>query len=207
MSRKRDREEYIDIDDILEKIKRCKLPILTLDVKWQAIFNNEDKSDEIAKLEKELNKVLKSQGRINNDMKDLKKLKKQLMAEIMANMDSPDESRARKKVQKSKELIEEINDKLILLEDEELDIPSSMADINARLALESMSEMIDVLDDSQEEIDELEEWINETIAELKERVLILQKKKENNARMEKYLSDMFDSDIINEYRKSREQEK
>ena len=206
MSRKRDREEYIDIDDILEKIKRCKLPILTLDVKWQAIFNNEDKSDEIAKLEKELNKVLKSQGRINNDMKDLKKLKKQLMAEIMANMDSPDESRARKKVQKSKELIEEINDKLILLEDEELDIPSSMADINARLALESMSEMIDVLDDSQEEIDELEEWINETIAELKERVLILQKKKENNARMEKYLSDMFDSDIINEYRKYREQE-
>ncbi len=206
MSRKRDREEYIDIDDILEKIKRCKLPILTLDVKWQAIFNNEDKSDEIAKLEKELNKVLKSQGRINNDMKDLKKLKKQLMAEIMANMDSPDESRARKKVQKSKELIEEINDKLILLEDEELDIPSSMADINARLALESMSEMIDVLDDSQEEIDELEEWINETRAELKERVLILQKKKENNARMEKYLSDMFDSDIINEYRKYREQE-
>lgn len=206
MSRKRDREEYIDIDDILEKIKRSKLPILTLDVKWQAIFNNEDKSDEIAKLEKELNKVLKSQGRINNDMKDLKKLKKQLMAEIMANMDSPDESRARKKVQKSKELIEEINDKLILLEDEELDIPSSMADINARLALESMSEMIDVLDDSQEEIDELEEWINETRAELKERVLILQKKKENNARMEKYLSDMFDSDIINEYRKYREQE-
>ena len=206
MSRKRDREEYIDIDDILEKIIRCKLPILTLVVQWQAIFINEDKSDEIAKLEKELNKVLKSQGRINNDMKDLKKLKKQLMAEIMANMDSPDESRARKKVQKSKELIEEINDKLILLEDEELDIPSSMADINARLALESMSEMIDVLDDSQEEIDELEEWINETRAELKERVLILQKKKENNARMEKYLSDMFDSDIINEYRKYREQE-
>ena len=175
MYRTRVREVYIDIDDILEKIKSCKLPILTLDVKWQAIFNNEDKSDEIAKLEKELNKVLKSQGRINNDMKDLKKLKKQLMAEIMANMDSPDESRARKKVQKSKELIEEINDKLILLEDEELDIPSSMADINARLALESMSEMIDVLDDSQEEIDELEEWINETRAELKERVLILQK--------------------------------
>lgn len=206
MSRKRDREEYIDIDDILEMIKRSKLPILTLDIKWQAIFNNEDKSDEIAKLEKELNKALKSQGRINNDMKDLKKLKKQLMAEIMANMDSPDDSRARKKVQKSKELIEEINDKLILLEDEELDIPSNMADINARLALESMSEMIDVLDDSQEEIDELEEWINETRTELKKQVAILQQKKENNARMEKYLSDMFDSDIINKYRKYRDQE-
>ena len=35
---------------------------------------------------------------------------------------------------------------------------------------------------------------------------VYEKKKENNARMEKYLSDMFDSDIINEYRKYREQE-
>ncbi len=206
MARKKDREEYIELEDILERIKRSKLPILTLDVKWQAIFNTPDKSDEIAKLEKELNKVLKSQGRINTDMKDLKKLKKQLMGEIMANMDSPDDSRARKKVQKSKELIEEINDKLILLEDEELDIPGSMADINARLALESMGEMMDVFEENEEEIEELEEWIKETRIELKKRVLVLQQKKEDNARMEKYLTDMFDSDIINDYRKYREQE-
>ncbi len=206
MARKKDREEYIELEDILERIKRSKLPILTLDVKWQAIFNTPDKSDEIAKLEKELNKVLKSQGRINTDMKDLKKLKKQLMGEIMANMDSPDDSRARKKVQKSKELIEEINDKLILLEDEELDIPGSMADINARLALESMGEMMDVFEENEEEIEELEKWIKETRTELKKRVLVLQQKKEDNARMEKYLTDMFDSEIINDYRKYREQE-
>lgn len=206
MARKKDREEYIELDDILERIKRSNLPILTLDVKWQAIFNTPEKSDEIAKLEKELNKVLKSQGRINTDMKDLKKLKKQLMNEIMVNMDSSDDSRARKKVQKSKELIEEINDKLILLEDEELDIPGSMKDINARLALESMSEMMDVFEENEEDIEELEEWVNETRLELKKQVLILQKKKDDNARMEKYLSDMFDSDIINDYRKYREQE-
>ena len=149
---------------------------------------------------------LKSQGRINTDMKDLKKLKKQLMNEIMVNMDSSDNSRARKKVQKSKELIEEINDKLILLEDEELDIPGSMKDINARLALESMSEMMDVFEENEEAIEELEEWVNETRLELKKQVLILQKKKDDNARMEKYLTDMFDSDIINDYRKYREQE-
>ncbi len=206
MARKKNTEEYIELDDILNRIKRCKLPLLTLDIKWQAIFNTPDKSDEIAKLEKELNKLLKSQGRINTDMKDLKKLKKQLMNEIMVNMDSPDDSRARKKVQKSKELIEDINDKLILLEDEELDIPGSMSDINARLALESMSEIMDVFEENEEEIEELEEWIKETRAELKERVMVLQKKKDANARMEKYLTDMFDSDIINDYRRYREQD-
>ncbi|MBQ9699180.1 MAG: hypothetical protein IJV71_01015 [Lachnospiraceae bacterium] len=206
MARKKNTEEYIELDDILDRIKRCKLPLLTLDIKWQAIFNTPDKSDEIAKLEKELNKLLKSQGRINTDMKDLKKLKKQLMNEIMVNMDSPDDSRARKKVQKSKELIEDINDKLILLEDEELDIPGSMSDINARLALESMSEIMDVFEENEEEIEELEEWIKETRAELKERVMVLQKKKDANARMEKYLTDMFDSDIINDYRRYREQD-
>lgn len=206
MARKKKTEEYIELDDILDRIRRCKLPLLTLDIKWQAIFNTPDKSDEIAKLEKELNKLLKSQGRINTDMKDLKKLKKQLMNEIMVNMDSPDDSRARKKVQKSKELIEDINDKLILLEDEELDIPGSMSDINARLALESMSEIMDVFEENEEEIEELEEWIKETRAELKERVVVLQKKKDANARMEKYLTDMFDSDIINDYRRYREQD-
>ena len=206
MARRKDREDYIELDDIIERIKRSKLPLLTLDVKWQAIFNTPEKSDEIAKLEKELNKVIKSQGRINTDKKDLKRLKKQLMGEIMANMDAAEDTRARKKVQKSKELIEEINDKLILLEDEELDIPGSMKDINARLALESMSEMMDVFEENEEDIVELEEWINETRAELKKQVLVLQQKKEANARMEKYLTELFDGDIINDYRKYREQE-
>ena len=77
--RKKGHEEYIDLDDILEELKRSKLPALTLDIRWLSIFNTEDKSARIAKLEKKVNEALKSRGRITTDKKDLIKVKKKLM--------------------------------------------------------------------------------------------------------------------------------
>lgn len=205
MAKRRNDEDYIELEEILHKIKMHRLPPLTLDVKWQTIFNTSEKSDNIKKLEKQLNDLLKRQGGINNDVKDLKILKKKLMQEIVENMDSQGNSRVEKKVKKSRELIEDINDKLILLEDEELDLPSNMADVNAQLMLESMSEILDVYEEIEEDIEVLEEWINETRIELKKRVLLLQKKKEDNALMEKYLNDMVDEEIVQDYRRYREQ--
>ena len=127
------------------------------------------------------------------------------MQEIVENKDSPEDSRADKKVKKSKELIDDINDKLILLEDEELDIPDNMAEINAQLMLESMDEILDSYEENEEDIEVLESWIYETRIELKKRVLLLQKKKEENALMEKYLYDMVDSEIVRDYRRYREE--
>lgn len=206
MSKRRESDEYIDLDDILEKIKRSKIPALSLDIRWQSLFDFIGKSGKIIKLEKKVNEVMKSRGRINTDKSDLKKVKKKLMQEIMINMDSPESSRANKKVMKSRELIEEINDKLILLEDEELDIPDKLKEANAELALETMSEIFDKYEDNCDDIESLNQWINDTRIELKKRVLLLEKKKEENEKMDKYLSDLLDGEIIREYRKYREQE-
>ena len=126
--------------------------------------------------------------------------------EIVQNMNSPENTRADKKIKKSKELIEEINDKLILLEDEELDLPSKFDEANAELALESMKEIFDKYEENEEDIETLEEWIEETRTELKQRVALLHQKKEDNEKMDKYLSDLIDGDIIREYKKYREQE-
>lgn len=205
MAKRKNDEEYIELEEIIQRIKRHRIPPLTLDVKWQAIFNTPDKPANIAKLEKQLNELIKRQGGINTDRKDLKRIKKQLMQEIVENMDSPENSRADKKVRKSKELIEDINDKLILLEDEELDIPDALAEVNAELMLESLDVILDSYEENEEDIEVLESWIDETRVELKKRVLLLQKKKEENAMLEKYLNDMVDSDIIRDYRRYREQ--
>ena len=205
MARKKNHDEdYVSLEEILEKIKRSRIPTLTLDVKWQSIFNTEDKSATIAKLEKQLLEAMKSQGRITNDKTDLKKVKKRLMKEIMENMNSPENSRAEKKVLKSKELIEEINDKLILLEDEELDIPHKIREINAELALKSMSEIFDRYEENLEDIETLQEWVNETRIELKKRVMLLEMKKEENEKMDKYLSELIDGEIIRDYKRYRE---
>ena len=55
------------------------IPILTLDERWYHLINEKNKTDEIAYWEKQVNELLKKQGRINNDIKDIKKLKKQLI--------------------------------------------------------------------------------------------------------------------------------
>lgn len=205
MAKYYDDDEYITIEEILKKLKRIRIPTLTLDIRWQQVFNTPDKSSKIAKLEKKVNEAMKSVGRVNNDKADLKKLKKKLMQEIMENMDSPENSRASKKVVKSRELIEEINDKLILLEDEELDLPDRLDEANAELALESMREIFDRYEDNRDDIETLEQWIRETRVELKKRVLLLEMKKEENEKMDKYLSDLIYGDIIRDYKKYREQ--
>ena len=200
------REELITKEDIITLIKRTGIPVLTLDKKWLNLFNNEDKSDEIKTLEEKLNASLKSQGRINSKRDDLKSLKKTLMKEIMDNMDAEENTRASKKVVKSKELIEEINDELVLLEDKELDVPGNINMANAQLAFRSLEELFTRFEKNRDDIEELNSWIEKTRVELKKRILLREKRREENEKMEKYLTDTFHPEVLREYRRYREEE-
>ncbi|MDE6209470.1 MAG: hypothetical protein K2M73_07330 [Lachnospiraceae bacterium] len=200
------KHEYDTItkEDIIKLIKRSKLPILTLDKKWHNIFNNNEKSDNIKDLEEKVNLSLKNQGHINTKRNELKGLKKKLMKEIVSNMDAEENSRARKKVTKSKELIEDINDELLLLESKELDVPVNLNMVNAHLGFASLEEMHDKLEDNEIDIENLDRWIEETRIELKKRILLREKKRDENEKIEKYIIDTFHPEVIREYRKYRE---
>lgn len=193
-------------EEIIELIKKSKLPVLTLDRKWLNLFNNDEKSEEIKTLEKKVNTSLRSQGAINSKRDELIGLKKTLMKEIVSNMDADENSRARKKVNKSKELIEDINDELLLLQDRELDVPVNINNSNAMLAYQSLEEMYDRIKKNDEDIDNLEKWIDETRIELKKRILIREKKREENELMDKYISDTFHPEVIKQYKKYREEQ-
>lgn len=198
--------DVVTKEDIIELIKKSKMPVLTLDRKWLNLFNTEDKSEEIKTLEKKVNTSLKSQGTINSKRDELIGLKKTLMKEIVSNMDAEENSRARKKVNKSKELIEDINDELLLLQDKELDVPSNINNSNAMLAYQSLEEMYNRIKKNDEDIDSLEKWIDETRIELKKRILIREKKREENELMDKYISDTFHPEVIRQYKKYREEQ-
>lgn len=200
------KHEYDTItkEDIIKLIKRSRLPILTLDKKWHNIFNNNEKSDNIKALEEKVNQSLKNQGHINTKRDELKGLKKKLMKEIVSNMDAEENSRARKKVTKSKELIEDINDELLLLESKELDAPVNLNMVNAHLGFASLEEMNDKIEDNEIDIENLDRWIEETRIELKKRILLREKKRDENEKIEKYIIDTFHPEVIREYRKYRE---
>ena len=201
---KKDFNDFISKEDIFKLIKRTKVPVLTLDRKWLNLFNNDDKSPEIKALEEKVNAALKSQGSINSQRDELKGLKKTLMKEIVSNMDAKENSRAYKKVVKSKELIDDINDKLILLEDKELDVPDSINMANASLALRSLEELYNKYDSNEEDIKNLDKWIEETRIELKKRILLREKRRDENEKVDKFLSDTFDKEVLVEYRKYRD---
>ena len=59
---------------------------------------------------------------------------------------------------------------------------------------------------NDEDIDSLEKWIDETRIELKKRILIREKKREENELMDKYISDTFHPEVIRQYKKYREEQ-
>ncbi len=204
MARKKKYEE-LSLDDILEVLKSIKLPIFTLDRKWIVLFSGDNRTKELDKLEKSVNGLLKSQGTVNSKRQELMQLKKKLMKGIVENMDSNDK-RTDKKMSKSKELIDDINDKLILLEDEELSIPKNLRDTNAELGLESLAIMYNNVEEFDTDIAELDEWIEKTRAELKEKVALRHEKAEVNEKMKQYMYNIFGGEIVSMYRKYMEEE-
>ena len=63
-----------------------KVPIVTLDHKWHQLFTRLEKSHLITEKEKELNELLRRQGKCNTETKSIKKIKKKLMDEIVSLM-------------------------------------------------------------------------------------------------------------------------
>ena len=160
------------------------IPILTLDERWYHLINEKNKTDEIAYWEKQVNELLKKQGRINNDIKDIKKLKKQFINDVVENMEDDDSSRQKqKRMSQNQRLIQESNDKIASLEDELLEVPRELARANEKLLTETLKACYDRMNANTEDIEVLDKWINATRVKLKKNILIKQDKENVNNNM------------------------
>lgn len=72
------------------------------------------------------NELLKKQGRLNTDIKDIKKLKKQLINDVVENMESDGDNREHV-MNQNQRLIQESKDKIANLEDELMELPRELA--------------------------------------------------------------------------------
>ena len=130
-----------DDEEFKKALADKQVPILVLDEKWHRLFAVHGKPDEIHETENELNALLARQGKLNEELKQLKKVKKQLMESIVANMDgttSEDmDAQREKKLDEDKRLIDETNQKMEENEDELLELMKNIIgkqnrDINNR---------------------------------------------------------------------------
>lgn len=176
------------------------IPILTLDNKWYKLFKNLGEYPLILDKVKQLNDLLKRQGKLNTETKEIKSLKKRLMNEIVPLVDDleqkPDKS-LEKKIDDNKRLIEECNEKLDSYKDELMELPVSIQTTNHELMLLTMEYCYDKMQTNTDEIVEIAKWITDIRQELKDNLVKKQEMEYYNHQMYSYMHDIFGAEVIN----------
>jgi len=180
------------IQDFEEALKGKNIPVLVLDHKWHRLFALNGKPENIVESEERLNELLARQGKLQTDVKDLKKLKQKLMNNIVDNMEGDE-----RKLSETKRLIEESNEKIEEAEDELLEIPRLIRDTNYELMLKSMEFCYDSLRDNSNTISEISDWITKIRIELKKNIIKKQNREIMNREMYSYMHDLLGADVMN----------
>lgn len=190
----------MSLDRFNEAITTTKIPILILDNKWHRIFGKVNPTDEIKSYEKELTALIKQQGKLNNEQKDLKRIKSELMKGIVDNMDGAESSLSEKERQKklddNKRLINETNERIESNEDALLDLPKQIDEINKKLMLATMQMCYERLSSNTEEIEEIANWIKSIRIELKKKVVKKQDLEIYNSELYAYMHDIFGPQVM-----------
>ena len=181
-------------------LKNKNIPVLTLDHKWHQLFTQENCDPRIKELSDELNQVLKRQGKITTETKEIKKIKSNLMKEIVEIMDSLNNAEPskeiNKKLEEKKRLINECNEKVDGYADEALDIPKMISDLNQKLMLVTMECCYSQIQNNTKEINEISEWITTIRKELKKKVIRKQEGEMRNQALYSYMHTIFGADVI-----------
>ena len=185
-------------DEFRKALEHKKLPLLVLDQKWHRLFAIHGKTDEIRNAETELNNLLARQGKLNSDLKDYKKVKNQLMDEIVQNMEGSDGNASDKeKVRdKDKRMIDELNERIDAAEAELLELPQKMKQVNENLMILSMEYFYAKIKINMQESKEIEEWINQVRIDLKKNIIKKQNRDINNREIYAYLHDICGPQVL-----------
>lgn len=176
-----------------------KIPILTLDNKWHQLFTQTEQTAEIKEMEEALNKLIKRQGKANTESKEIKKLKKKLMDEIVVladEMGNHPTKKQEKDMADHKRLINECNEKMDAYEEELLELPREINQLNNKLMLATMESCYRRLQRNKEELAQIDAWLVSIRKELKKKVIRKQEKEAMNQQLYAYMHDIFGADVI-----------
>lgn len=181
-----------------EALAGKKLPVLTLDAKWYRLLDELGR-DAAKEFENQLNNLLRRQGKLNTEIKDIKRLKKKLMNEMLPMVDEANAggSEMDSKIEEQKRMIEECNEKIDENEDELKDIPLAITQINNQLMLITMQYCYETMSSNTQEINALDEWVEKIRIELKKNLIRKQEMEQKNHEIYSYMHDIFGAEIVN----------
>lgn len=177
------------------------VPILFEDQKWQQLFSLSPKTAKIKQLEAELIKLVSKQEKIREKIKDVKRLKKKLLGEIVVLRDDASKNpRQSKKIESQIDdhtrLIKECNEKIEECEDNMLGLPRDIYQMNYQLMVETMNLFYKRMHDNTVEIDAIDEWVSQVRVKLKKNVIRLQEKEIENFNVYSYMHNIFGPEVI-----------
>lgn len=184
-----------------EYLKNVRIPVLVLDQKWHRLFALTGKPDQVLEKEQQLTALLQEQGKCNQEHKDLKRIKNQLMSNIVENMEGVDEEhkteKSTQKIEETKRLLEETNSRMDIVEEQLLELPKQIKQLNDELMIDTMEFSYERLRLNQQEAKEIAEWITKIRIELKTNLIKKQNREINNKEIYSYMHDIFGRDVIN----------
>lgn len=176
------------------------IPLLPLDNKWHQLFTQTEPSPKIIKLEKQLNKLIQRQGKLNTETKEIRKVKKKLMEEIVFAADElnqgVNEEVNDKKLEANQRLVRECTEKLSAYKKEMETLPAEIEELNKKLMIATMEVCYGRLQQNSNEIETITRWINNIRVELKKKVVRKQEKEEANRRLYTYMHDIFGAEML-----------
>ena len=186
-------------DDYMSALEGKSIPILTLDNKWHQLFTQTEMTPEIEELSERLNELVQKDARIRTETKNIKKLKKKMLGEIVPLRDQANKSGSaaiEKEISERTRLIGECNDKLNGQQDELLNLSREIYDVDYKLMIETMKVCYETLHDNTDEIKALDEWISKVRIELKKNVIRLQEREMENYNLYSYMHQIFGHEVM-----------
>lgn len=188
-------------DTFREALTGKNIPLLTLDNKWHQLFTQAQAEIpyEVRKGEERLNELIKRQGKLNTESKDIRRLKKKLMDEIMDLADAaggnPD-AKTEKKMEEKRRLINECNEKLEDYSRELKILPEEINQTNYKLMLATMEVCYRRIAENTKEIDVINEWVKEIRIEIKKNLIRKEESEKSNFDLYSYMHDIFGAEVI-----------
>ncbi len=180
----------------LEALADKKVPILALDHNWHQLFLEGDKTSAISNLEQKVDELLKRQGAINTELDELRNQKQEAMDSIVSNMhETEEENDEDSNMDERKTLVDSINEKISMDEDELLDLPYRIDEANKELMAETMVSCFNRMHTNVHEIDEINEWIANLKIELRQKVVRKQNLELVDKNMYTYMRWLFAGDV------------
>ncbi len=142
---------------------------------------------------------MRRQGKLNTESKEIRKLKKKLMSEIVPMVNEAEQSQnaaLEQKIEDNKRLIAECNEKLEKYQDEMLELPGEIDRVNFQLMLFTMECCYRTMKENQGAIQEITDWVTQVRIDLKKNLIRRQEMEQQNQEIYSYMHDVFGADVV-----------